>query len=367
MSGEEDEVLNSVLVDNWMLELATSVIQDAVSQGGPSETVSVPAAVGCFSGTDDATAVVYQETPFKECLTALFYLLDVVILHDRIVYDPTYSFTWKRSDALNPIQWLLQAHDQRPTKPYVRPGYGTRSGRPYDVLPLAKGAASEESEVVTGGAQFYLALSRSLGLYYWPSPRRSAWIQANMAEHPGGFATQLSGMIDSTLAQMLGKILADTRMKSAIAFGGFGAAVLSECESFATILQTANEVRSTKSCVAFREWLVRMDRNLEAGDLKGLHEGLRDVREVIADARKELGLGARADDDPKITLGLSPTLEFSTSQASGLLRRFRPKPYHVIFLREHFDRMLAQRKLVDRLDKLLPRGLVERGRHDGYF
>jgi hypothetical protein len=367
MSDEEGEVLNSVLVDNWMLELATSVIQDAVSHGGPSETVSVPAAVGCFSGTDEASAVVYRETPFRECLTALFYLLDVVILHDRIVYDPTYSFTWKQSDALDPIQWLLQAHDQRLREPYRRPSDISNAGCPDYVAQRPKDPASDDSAVVTGGAQFYLELSRSLGLYYWPSPRRSAWIQATMGSHPGKFATQLTGMIDSELERMLGKILEDTGMQSALAFGGFGAAVLSECESFATILETALEVRSTKSCVAFRDWLVRMDRNLQAGDLKGLQGGLRDVREVIGDARKELGLGARADDDPKITLGVSPTLEFSTSQASGLLRRFRPKPYHVVFLREHFDRMLAQRKIVDRVNKLLPRGLAERGRHDGYF
>jgi hypothetical protein len=151
---------------------------------------------------------------------------------------------------------------------------------------------------------------------------------------------------------MLKEVLRDTKLQSTLAFRGFGAAALAESESLSSILHVAMQIRATKPCVAFREWLTEMDGHLRSGDLRGLSRGLRDIRGVIEDVRHELGLG-KALEAPKLTLGFSPNVSLSTAGAARFLRKLKPRAYHVVFLRQHLDRMVAQSELTDKLGRLL--------------
>jgi hypothetical protein len=172
-----------------------------------------------------------------------------------------------------------------------------------------------------------------------------------MPEYSGSFVAQLPGMLDAELSRVLDEVLKDTGMRSPCGFAGFGSAVLEQCDSPSTILQTALQVRSTRSCSAFREWLVDMDSNLRSADLTGLARGLREVRDVLDGARRELGLKEVAD-DPRFTLALSPSVSFSARSASRWLTKLRRAPYHVVFLRQHVERLLSQRRIAEAMNRL---------------
>ena len=337
MLTDLDCKLNSVLVDNWLLELATSAL-DLPARSLPStSTVTGSWYLGVLGGS---TTIVKREASPRECLIALFYLLDILILHDCIVYDEAYAFSWKRSSALSPIHWLLQP---------LRRESASELASSHDENDLD---LEHESPMIARGAESYLALAGSLGLYYWPSPRRSEYIRrSRMPGYSGSFVAQLPRMIDAELSRVLDEVLKDTGMRSPCGFAGFGSAVLNQCDSPSTILQTALQVRSTKSCHAFREWLVDMDSNLRSADLTGLARGLREVRDVLDGARRELGLKEVAD-DPRFTLALSPSVSFPARSASRWLDKLRRAPYHVVFLRQHVERLLSQRRIAEAINRL---------------
>lgn len=54
--------------------------------------------------------------------------------------------------------------------------------------------------------------------------------------------------------------------------------------------------------------------------------------------RSGLKLNAKSETKIELQLGLSPSIKLSSELPASLLKRFRPKPYHIVFLRNYYVR-----------------------------
>jgi hypothetical protein len=327
------------MIDNWLLELVDLLMDRRLQP--PSRRLRVAKDRNHRSDHHlrSWTSIA------KDALVALFQLLDLVVLNDELIYDVKWAHTWNQSERLSPIAPLL-----RP----IKIGIGTRrklaGDWDVDIPP-------DSPAIVRDGALYYLNLSRLLGVYYWPSPKRAEYLKAHMYSEIGsGFLTVLREYVDSNLREMLCEALAPLDLPEPyLDFPGFGSSILANCDTRESILETAMEFRGSKECQAFRGWLKEMDSALQLGNLAVIARNIRDVKDVLGMIQADTGLQEKAPSDKiEFEIGLSPTLAISLESAKSLFHQFRRRPYHIAFLRCHFTRVLKNTNLSIQAIRLFP-------------
>lgn len=321
------EGVSCALVDNWLLELAGRLIDPTVEhETRYYQTI----------GSEIAAA--------REELISLLRLLDLVVTCDELVYDEEWSGIWRDFDYLRPVFPLLSP---------VRLGPQTkqRLGRAGPFR-----STLDAPDIVKNGALYYLGLSQLLGVYYWPSPQRAEFLRQNLYSQTGsGFVVGLASYIESNIADIIEEVLAPLELTEPLPlFPGFGSSILASCETRASVLPTAMQFRESKECTAFRAWLRNMDGALLSGNVRTIARALREVRDVLKSVRADLGIATQAGGKVELQIGISPSLNVDLDIARSIFGRFRPKPYHIVFLRQHLARILNNSNLWDLVELLFP-------------
>lgn len=301
----------------------------------------------------------------SERIAAVLSLVDLLLLHDELLYDYPYSRTWLKLGHLDPIGPILRDCGLDPA---------TRrelSARPLP-LPVNRDTAGDrKATAIRDGSVYYVNLAALLGVPYWPSPARAEFLERNSIPlRDTGYVFALERALGEYLQAAHGELLRKLGVGERKArFLGFGAMVLDQCSSKDDFLQVALEIRQTKECRAFRAWLKRMDARLDEADLKELARGIQDLRGVLDDVSRGLGL-VENDLWPKLSIGLSPRLDIPSSVVSAAWKKVAPRPLHVVFLRGHLGRVLSQGRLLRKATQIFglgPWGESEALGRRGYF
>ena len=346
--------ISYTLVDNWILELAFSLLDD------------------------DLRIVFYERSSYHElshlmrwdsevaenALAALLQILDLLVVNDELVYDCEYSFTWQRFvDAEVLIPFFRQVRLSDITKRDVL----QKSGIVLDTkartnLFLDRGVHQAHSkggdfsdDIVSNGALYYLSLSRLLGIYYWPSPKRAHYLLEHQYDQiANSFALQFREYVDESLRQITKDILEPTHPGNFLRFPGFSATIISSCNDTRSIIPTLLQLRDSSPGIKFRQWLRDMDETLQSGNLDHVARELKQVRDVIAEIRKELSIDETKGQTIELQIGISPGLTLGVDVLKSISDHFRPKPLHLVFIKRHFSNYLRSANMRPHLNRLFP-------------
>ena len=278
-----------------------------------------------------------------QMVTALSQLLDLMVMYDGLIVDLEFSIAWERHSSMQPITPIISK---------VRLGNETKKA-----LTDSQGFEARESDlpVISQGALYYLGLSRLLGVDYWPSPERSVFIRERLFDNQPGFVKSLNMVVDEQILDLIKQTAAFTHnSESGLLFPGFGATILVNCDTRSAILETAFEFRNTKECLAFRSWLREMDEASSNGNIQVIAKNLHDLDLIMLDIRRGVGLENSLEKNMTLEIGLSPSLAIDTKIIKSVLGSIKPKPLHLVFLRNHFNRVLENANLWKQVWRLFP-------------
>jgi len=317
-----------VIIDNWLLEIISRLFD-------PERESSFLHHVQLYQHRNNKLFSVEQMR--VEEFHVLFQLLDLVVTHDEIIYDFTLAHGWNSDRLFKPVHSLLRAVHLKTLM---------REPTPYPYYAhIDNFTADVNAPLVHQRAIYYLELSRLLGVYYWPSPRRAEFLsQYSFSPIEGTFISVLKNYIDENLKKSLNEALPLPNFGESLNFPGFGASIILSCDSKEGLFATAMQFRETKECKAFRLWLKDMDVLLETGDIKAIARNFKELREVISMIRRELGLSEKHE-QVELQIGLSPSLTLGTQAIESVINSIKPKPYHIIFLRKNLSHVLSESAL----------------------
>jgi hypothetical protein len=324
-----------------------------------------------------ADAANYWQRQICDSVTSLLHLLDVVVLYDKIEYNASWSSGWVNNPALKPLCSILHpiddindcnSEDDEDDDPAFA-AYKSKGqmlellGRSWEyeeyLTPVELAYFNEEKpkpDMVRDGAIYYFNLARALGAHYWPAPPRAEFLAAEMARYAAStIVSSLQGIINKSLDQIVRQALVPLEPASkTYTFPGFGSLVLADCKDRSEVIQKAIAYRNSDTARAFRSWLVQLEYALMAGDVTVINKSLDDLRNILEDFK----IGKLSVDDilgeAELKLGLAPTLTLRSDLIKPLLRRFKQKPKHVVFLRTHLDHVLKNANLWYQVQRLFP-------------
>ena len=371
---------NKALIDNWSLELAAQLIcgsklfskeskrgllYESRSTGlalkGVANIVSyMPASWynqleylwGTTISSDSSNFSRKQiegnrnaiESGFRfQLITALSQLLDLIVMYDGLIVDSEMSIAWERHPSMQPLIPIISK---------VRLGRKTKQA-----ITDSQGFKTVESHqpIVSQGALYYLGLSRLLGVDYWPSPERSVFLKEHLFEDRPGFVKSLNKLVDKNISDLIKQATAFIHdSEGGLLFPGFGTTILANCENRSAILETAFEFRNTKECQVFRSWLREMDQASSNGNIQAIAKNLQELKSVMFDIRRRVGLENAVEKNMTLEVGLSPSLSIDTKTIKSLLESIKTKPLHLVFLRNHFNRVLENANLWKQVWRLFP-------------
>jgi hypothetical protein len=217
--------------------------------------------------------------------------------------------------------------------------------------------APDDLEVISDAAKYFLTLSRYLEVFYWPSPKRAAYIKEQSFDQLGdSFTFAFKDYTRNSLKKVANEIVKPLELSrmSNIYFSGFAWTILSSCDRPASILPTLMQVRDSTSGTSFRKWLSEMDIALKKGNLRIIAQEIAAVQDVILEVRRDLGINEKEDKTIELQLGISPTLTLGDEVIKSIINRFKPKRHHLVFIRENFLSFLENSNVKDHLSYLFP-------------
>ncbi len=331
----------STVVDNWLLEFACRLID--------KESDRMYFGVDSYRGSYSRFGEEEQQRFLQEKLVSLMQLLDLVVTNDKLVFDADWSHFWMESGGLKPIAPILAE---------VRLGYNRKFSLSNTWHLDVK---NDEPGIVQDGALYYSALARLLGTYYWPSPQRAKFLAENLyARTPSPAIVLMKEFADKKLLEAVNAALAPFSFHAnALEFTGFGSTILANCSSREDILPVAMQFREEKASRAFRLWLQETDKALISGNIVKISQSLMTIREVLELTTKELHLKTGQEDKRKVELqiGLSPSISVDIDldkTVKPLFKKFKQKPFHVVFLQKHFSQLLVNSNTWEHLRRLFP-------------
>ncbi|MCP4599062.1 MAG: hypothetical protein GY847_00725 [Proteobacteria bacterium] len=344
---------NAALTDNWLLELSARQLL-TMNSSRDRDLPYLPYIRNILP--------VPQKGQIPDGLDALIHLLDLIVLHEKIVYDPQLAIGWKELETLKPIEEVLLPtpivfdRDQydHVTK-LLLPEYENsfRSGK--DAMSSAYRGDERRFKIVGVGATYYLALSNLMNAYYWPAPMRREFLEQHVYRPlRGSFSVVIRRNLRSRIEALMSEALADLELAtSQMLLPSLGSTVLAECVEIESILPAAMQLRRSKEAREFRKWIAEMDEALQVGDVMSLRMAFKDLADLDADVRKSLSLGTDPGDSSlEVTLGISPSLTFNSDFFARLRTRFRRKRFHVSFLRSYYDACLRNANLAENVRRL---------------
>jgi hypothetical protein len=256
-------------------------------------------------------------------IEALLHFLDLILFYDEILYDDETSWVWRHRGVLNSIADIL-----KPTPSSV-PAMEERLKPRALYLSLGR----SYNTAVEAGALYYLALSASLGVPYWPAPERLSFLgQSPVVTF---FFPSLVKYMERELGAIVQQALeAMPELLENLTFLGLSTIVLAHSSSRDKIIPTALELRDTKECAALRRWLAEIEKASQQGDIPALGQAMRDAADVVRCVQSGLKIGIHKRNEIELQIGLTPGFVVGEGAVRSVLDRFTPKPLHVTFLRK---------------------------------
>jgi len=321
------------LVDNWILEACAYTLYRGLPP--PEEHNTTWAEYRWTMSSSDNREMI------RDHITALQWLLDLILTHDELLFDPGWASCPYEDTVLREIAELL-----RPVK--VEPSTRTMLTEGKDL--------SERRDyrwIVEDGAEYYLGLSRVLGVTYWPSPQRAEFIRGKEFRPTKDALLVLSQELNEELRKALEEAVAPFSLDWEPRLFGFSRVILAQCKDASEILARTIALREKRECQAFRRWIRDMDAALESGDIKTIASGIRELRAVLSWFRSRV-LGFPAPESKRwgtrLTIGLSPSISID---ASGL-KQLKPTSLHGTFLRTYCKTLKAHGPLYRQAGRLFP-------------
>ncbi|RPJ79752.1 MAG: hypothetical protein EHM20_00430 [Alphaproteobacteria bacterium] len=321
---------NKVLVDNWTLELAASVLAGASPLHYPHK---------------EERRLGSKDSLRNERAQALLHFLDLIIMYDTLVVDAEREFAWTRFEGMKSISLMASR---------VRLSERAKAKIRSTFLNVP---TENEAPEIAEGALYYLGLANLLGLDYWAAPKRVEFLSERLSfGYKKGFVSILGSYADEKIRSLAQEFLENSMLndlQNTLYFPGFGARVLLDCNSRTEVLEKALAFRESRECKAFRAWLTEMNNATENGNLSFVIKSLNDIQSLLADLRKELGV-RRFNGKAELAIGLSPSLTIGLETINPMLVQFKNKKLHLSFMRRHFHRALESSNIRVQIRRLFP-------------
>ncbi|MFC8371589.1 MULTISPECIES: hypothetical protein [unclassified Streptomyces] len=204
----------------------------------------------------------------------------------------------------------------------------------------------ESGPVVRGLAHFafrgfyYQGMASSAGVPYMPHTWRSTLIRNHLAPRRARFADLVRDKVGLVRDGMRERVNGEFGGGAAISadFPLIASYVVGQCDSRATLLRTAVEVRRSAKATALRTWIHGIESKLgNQEDLVAIRAAQDELNALVHETERELGLTREEKQQVTLTLGV-PMLSAETTTALPLHTRrprlLRPRRPHLVFLRE---------------------------------
>jgi hypothetical protein len=287
---------NSVLVDNWTLEIVARSIY----------------------GVHGNLSTVHIDTIVR--------FLEILTIHDNFYYDGKYAMVWKKTGVFQPATSLLTDLSLAETN---RTWLDTHIIT-YDVTTKGRKITTIQTplDIVTAGAVYYGNIAHILGLPIWLIPMRESI--TNGPKRPQQYILEhLQSQVQSAVNEILMSLDVEV---SDVVFPALSSIVLDNCERPDDLIKVALEVRDSKECKHFRKWLAETENALQNGNLSHVRKNLQGVHDLLHEMK--MFRPRSSADKMDVKLGLSPSIGFKVA-----LDIFRPTPFHVRYIRKFFDKI----------------------------
>ncbi|MFI2509445.1 hypothetical protein [Streptomyces sp. NPDC018972] len=186
---------------------------------------------------------------------------------------------------------------------------------------------------------YYQGMASSAGVPYMPHTWRSTLIRNRLAPRRARFGDLVMGKVGLIRGGMRDRVNGELGGAAISAdFPLIASYVAGQCDSRATLLKTAVEVRRSAKATALRKWIDGIEHKLrDQEDLVAIRAAQDELRTLVHETERELGLTRTEKQQVTLTIGV-PMLSAETTASMPLrtrrprlLRRRRP---HLVFLRE---------------------------------
>jgi len=323
---------SKALVDNWMLEAAANVFDYGLDP------------------TPFDMQIREQVNPdewrkeFINRIQAFLDFLEVFVLHDDVYYEKGWAAAWNTQEKINEISEHFKQVSFSDHKLEKLIADLPRDTTNITYLPI-----------VRDGARKYLALSRVIGISYWPAPERSRYLESNLFRSVNGsFLYVLKEQVESVVKELMEQFSTITWQHKDFVVPNFGSILLANCHSKNDVLTVASEVRNSKETTAFRNWIWSVQTSLEDGDIRKVREAISIVEDVVNDVKRELQGKEKEKSTIKLQIGLSPSIAVESSSIGGLLTKLVRRRFSSSFLRKHIDTSLRNANIKTHIRRLFP-------------
>ena len=335
---------NSVLFDNWGLALANWALSQVPSHDGepPKRTNLSYRGIGV---TEFEGLSVWEDWIG---VMALADLLDALVFYDTVVYPEPHSNWWlHRFDGLQPLlSHIQQAQVDTDTMVRLRQASEQLSGTLLEV--------SRVGGIVSEGSIFYLLLGSLLETPYQPSPKRADFVSSVFTNPSGTDSAQqhLLRFFDAASVQLCAEIQNAIGLRlSAVRVPVVASYIFSEVKAKEEIAPLLLQIRASSERRALTTWLAEGNQLLTNGNVAQYVKHFQAVRDVFEDLRKTLGL--KESESATVSLGLSPSLDMSTSALSGWFRRRKP---YTVLVKRFAEHLLSSRTYAKDVHRLFGMG-----------
>lgn len=349
--------LSVALIDNWLLEYAIRLIEG--NHTGKWEEISrnlESAQVGSsYVSLKLAKREGWRFPYILRLMTdSLLNFIDIALLNDKILYDYEYSHGWDKTASAKVLAPLLQPlkFDARTRAQLTNKTNSSKwaTELPTTIFDLAR--LKTYNATVAHGAVYYLELSSYLGVPYWPSPIRSLYLRDQLSLDTSRFVHLLTGKVSDELNRFYEEVVSSKYLNnSSLLMPSFGGMVLEHCKNRNDIFPELMRLRETPPFQAFRLWAQSMDIALEKGDLLEIAQGLNEVHKIISMLRDSVSGDTL---EYSLDIGLTPVLTINQDFVDKFIQKIRPKPLHIVFLRNYISFTARNLKFSRLIEQLIP-------------
>lgn len=187
---------------------------------------------------------------------------------------------------------------------------------------------------------YYQDLAHLLSSSYMPHSWRSGVIRSQLENPVVHFSDLVLDQVGELRREISRQINREFGVASLSAeFPLIASYVISQCDTRGALLSTAVEVRRNAKAAAFRNWIYSVERKLRnQEDLITVRQAQEELKAVVGDLARELGLAGKERQEVKLKLGVPMASVETTGNipvgAPPWVRRVLRRRTHLVFLRD---------------------------------
>lgn len=323
---------STILLDNWGLQLANWALSRVPTTNGPPLTRTDLSYM--WMGVTDFEGIAVWEDWIG--IMALADLLEALVLYDTVIFpEPIFNAWLHRAEGLKDLLPFLKKEEIG-----VELASNLREASAHLCREIV--VPANLSSLVSEGSIFYLLLGSVLDTPYRPSPKRADFMSTFLAQGAGHWAGDTAQdhflrFFETESIKLCEEIRAAIGLEfDTIRVPVVASYIFSQVKEKEEISSLLMEIRGSRERKALVDWLEQMNMLLETGNVVKYAKEFQAVRDLFGDLSNAMGL--RKSESATVTLGLSPSLDVSSSIFSRLFRR---RPPHTVLVRRFADHLLS--------------------------